>query len=207
MAAGGSGFGEGTPMGLRYRTVHEAPDLSAVPPLLRELVASCLEKQPGRRPAPAQLLGRLGESAGTATSYRLAPPRPATAPHVPTVTEAAADRGSGAPPAPKDEEAFVAADTDSSIVVDAGGILLTLHERGLPFDRIETDEDLDQGGEETELPWPQIADVAHRTVRRCRLQVAAALHDGSAFEGESNARRVSRVQQWPRGWRRPSRDT
>ncbi|MGC5412428.1 protein kinase domain-containing protein, partial [Streptomyces sp. DT225] len=30
-AAGGSAFGAGTPMGLMYRSVHEAPDLGAVP--------------------------------------------------------------------------------------------------------------------------------------------------------------------------------
>ncbi|MGC4948023.1 serine/threonine-protein kinase [Streptomyces sp. DT224] len=55
-AAGGSAFGAGTPMGLMYRSVHEAPDLGAVPEGVRDVVASCLEKEPARRPTPEALL-------------------------------------------------------------------------------------------------------------------------------------------------------
>ncbi|MFF5703173.1 hypothetical protein ACFY7H_11810 [Streptomyces sp. NPDC012794] len=95
-----------------------------------------------------------------------------------------------------DDEAFIAADTDSSIVVDADGVLLTLHGRGIPLDQIETDEDLDRGGAETELPWSEIADVTHYVVPRSRLHVTVTLHNGSTFEGEVNARRTSRVQGW-----------
>ncbi|MFJ4776498.1 serine/threonine-protein kinase [Streptomyces sp. NPDC088762] len=194
-AAGGSAFGEGTPMGLMYRSVHEAPDVSTVPPLLRELVASCLEKKPGDRPDLSQLLDRFAELAKSATAYRLAPPHPPMPPYVPTASEAVTDRGSGEVPVSNDE-AFIAADTDSSIVVDADGVLLTLHGRGLPLDQIETDEDLDLGGVETQLPWSEIADVTHGIVPRSRLHVTVTLHNGSTFEGEVNARRSSRVQQW-----------
>ncbi|MFF8268117.1 serine/threonine-protein kinase [Streptomyces sp. NPDC016562] len=194
-AAGGSAFGGGTPMGLMYRTVHEAPDVSAVPPALRPLVASCLAKQPDDRPEPSQLLDRFAELPEEATSYRLAPPHVPTPPYVPTASQAAADRGSGQVPVPQDE-AFIAADTYSSLVVDADGVLLTLHGQGLPLDRIETDEDLDREGTETELPWSQIADVTHHIVPRSRLHVTVTLHDGSTFEGEVNARRSSRAQQW-----------
>ncbi|MFJ6447693.1 protein kinase [Streptomyces hydrogenans] len=55
-AAGGSAFGEGTPMALMYRSVHEEANLSAVPESLRPVVAACLAKQPARRPTPARLL-------------------------------------------------------------------------------------------------------------------------------------------------------
>lgn len=40
-AAGGRAFCDGTPMGLMYRSVHEAPDLTALPPGLRPVVADC----------------------------------------------------------------------------------------------------------------------------------------------------------------------
>ncbi|WP_406286760.1 serine/threonine-protein kinase [Streptomyces sp. NBC_00209] len=55
-AAGGSAFGTGTPMGMMYRSVHEAPDLDAVPEGVRDVVAACLAKEPGERPAPEALL-------------------------------------------------------------------------------------------------------------------------------------------------------
>ncbi|WP_405937334.1 protein kinase [Streptomyces sp. NBC_00726] len=55
-AAGGSAFGAGTPMGMMYRSVHEAPDLGAVPAGVRDVVAACLAKEPGERPAPEALL-------------------------------------------------------------------------------------------------------------------------------------------------------
>ncbi|MFE0699599.1 serine/threonine-protein kinase [Streptomyces sp. NPDC058872] len=58
-AAGGRPFGEGTPMGLMYRSVHEAPDLGSVPEGLRELVGRCLAKNPAERPAPEALLDEL----------------------------------------------------------------------------------------------------------------------------------------------------
>jgi len=75
-AAGGAAFGAGTPMGLMYRSVHEEPDLGAVPEGVRGVVASCLEKEPGRRPTPDALLDLF------------APGAPAPAPAaVPTPTE------------------------------------------------------------------------------------------------------------------------
>ncbi|GGR06681.1 hypothetical protein GCM10010497_05150 [Streptomyces cinereoruber] len=60
-AAGGRPFGEGTPMGLMYRSVHEAPDLASVPESLRGLVARCLAKDPAERPTPDEILDALGE--------------------------------------------------------------------------------------------------------------------------------------------------
>ncbi|MFG2871556.1 protein kinase [Streptomyces sp. NPDC048338] len=58
-AAGGRAFGDGTPMGLMYRSVHESADLAAVPAGLRELVGGCLAKDPARRPTPEAILDAL----------------------------------------------------------------------------------------------------------------------------------------------------
>ncbi|MEU7725299.1 serine/threonine-protein kinase [Streptomyces sp. NPDC040724] len=59
-AAGGRAFGEGSHLGLMYRAVHDAPDLSTVPGALRRLVEACLAKAPADRPEPAGLLEALG---------------------------------------------------------------------------------------------------------------------------------------------------
>ncbi|MFH9002072.1 serine/threonine-protein kinase [Streptomyces afghaniensis] len=56
VAAGGSAFGEGTPMMLMYRSVRAEADLSPVPEGIREIGGACLEKDPARRPATEQLL-------------------------------------------------------------------------------------------------------------------------------------------------------
>ncbi|OIJ66786.1 serine/threonine-protein kinase [Streptomyces mangrovisoli] len=44
---------------LLYKVVHEEPELGAVGGELRELVASCLAKDPGTRPTPARVAARL----------------------------------------------------------------------------------------------------------------------------------------------------
>ncbi|MGW1926237.1 protein kinase domain-containing protein, partial [Streptomyces massasporeus] len=58
-AAGGRPFGDGTPMGLMYRAVHEDPDLASVPESLRGLVGRCLAKDPAGRPTPEEILDVL----------------------------------------------------------------------------------------------------------------------------------------------------
>ncbi|MCT2589148.1 PQQ-binding-like beta-propeller repeat protein [Streptomyces sp. N2-109] len=56
-AATGSGpFGAGAAQALNYRIVHEQPDLRALPPVLGAVVARCLAKEPGQRPAVASLV-------------------------------------------------------------------------------------------------------------------------------------------------------
>ncbi|MFP3988848.1 serine/threonine-protein kinase, partial [Streptomyces sp. E11-3] len=62
-AATGSGpFGTGAPHALHYRIVHEAPDLSGLPPVLSAVVPRCLAKEPQERPAVAALLEELAEA-------------------------------------------------------------------------------------------------------------------------------------------------
>ena len=58
-AAGGRApFGTGASDAIMYRIVHEAPDLTAVPPDLRPLVEAALAKDPQARPTAPQLLAR-----------------------------------------------------------------------------------------------------------------------------------------------------
>ncbi|WP_241847260.1 serine/threonine-protein kinase [Streptomyces sp. CB02009] len=58
-AAGGQPFGEGTPMMLMYRAVHEPADLSALPEGIRPVVTACLAKDPAHRPTTRALLDLL----------------------------------------------------------------------------------------------------------------------------------------------------
>lgn len=56
-ATGAIPFGPGPVPVVVRRTLHEAPDLRGVPdPGLRRLLASCLDKDPSRRPSPADLV-------------------------------------------------------------------------------------------------------------------------------------------------------
>ncbi|GKQ36176.1 bifunctional serine/threonine-protein kinase/transporter substrate-binding domain-containing protein [Streptomyces sp. A012304] len=60
-AATGTGpYGSADPQVLMYRTVHEEPRLGELPDDLRALAASCLAKDPDRRPALSELIARLG---------------------------------------------------------------------------------------------------------------------------------------------------
>ncbi|WP_329129764.1 serine/threonine-protein kinase [Streptomyces sp. NBC_01476] len=58
-AVGAFPFGDGPSAARHYRVVHEEPDLAAVPPELRPLIADCLAKIPADRPSPADFLARL----------------------------------------------------------------------------------------------------------------------------------------------------
>lgn len=56
---GRSPFGGGAPEDVARRVVEGEPDLAGVPAGLRDLVAACLAKQPGDRPAPSDVTDRL----------------------------------------------------------------------------------------------------------------------------------------------------
>ncbi len=62
-ASGQSPFGSGTSESMLYRIVHEAPDITAVPPRLRPLVQAALAKDPQARPTAPQLLTELTRGA------------------------------------------------------------------------------------------------------------------------------------------------
>jgi len=60
-AATGEGpFGAGSTAALVYRVVHSPPGLEQVPAQVRSVIERCLAKDPGQRPAPADLLAELG---------------------------------------------------------------------------------------------------------------------------------------------------
>jgi serine/threonine kinase PknH len=56
---GSAPFGDGTAASILYRVVRTEPDLSKVPPGLRQLTEACLKKNPAERPDPAQLIGMI----------------------------------------------------------------------------------------------------------------------------------------------------
>ncbi|MEV7803472.1 serine/threonine-protein kinase [Microbispora sp. NPDC088329] len=60
-ATGAGPFGQGSWQGLWYRIVHEEPDLGALPPAARALVARCLAKEPEGRPTVSALLNELAD--------------------------------------------------------------------------------------------------------------------------------------------------
>jgi hypothetical protein len=65
-------FGIGLPEMIAYRVVHEEPDLSGMNPVIRDVVAACLAKEPSERPTPAEILELLADP--DPPSQRLAPP-------------------------------------------------------------------------------------------------------------------------------------
>ncbi|MFG1668152.1 serine/threonine-protein kinase [Streptomyces sp. Y7] len=58
-ATGGPPFSGDSSAALLYKVVHEEPELDALDGELRELVADCLAKEPGARPAPGEVARRL----------------------------------------------------------------------------------------------------------------------------------------------------
>lgn len=60
-ATGRSPFGNGRMEAMVYRLVHAEPDLAAVPPELRDLVATCLTKDPAARPGVDEVLEDLAD--------------------------------------------------------------------------------------------------------------------------------------------------
>ncbi|MFD7322349.1 serine/threonine-protein kinase [Streptomyces sp. NPDC059875] len=202
-AAGGRAFGDGTPMGLMYRTVHEAPDLDSVPEALRGLVGRCLAKNPAERPAPAQLLDALAGNGGltvppvptvvvTTAPAPTPAPLPAPGPPVEETGRGVQDAGPlpvhaqptvvvppppAVPPGPAPE--FHAADKTSGIAVDADGVVFVISDV------------------EAEFAWAEIASVAYERTRRGRgLRVTLTLYDGSSYACDLDGRRAARVDEW-----------
>jgi serine/threonine protein kinase len=202
-AAGGSAWGEGTPMGLMYRSVHEPPDLAAVPAGLVDLVSACLAKDPAARPTPTQVLDRItGEPEPPRPAYPATvavspapspytPPTPQPFPAAPSTPQHLAagpqlppppptppqgPYGFG-PPIPLGPPEVMLADREARVVVNATGVILELH------------------GAAADFEWAEIAGVV-RTPRGNRLTVTVRLWDGSVYDCELNARRPARLAEW-----------
>ena len=58
-ATGTPPFQADNPASVLYRIVSTEPDLSAIPPRLRQVVEACLKKDPAQRPGPAQVIGMI----------------------------------------------------------------------------------------------------------------------------------------------------
>ncbi|MGW9449911.1 protein kinase domain-containing protein [Streptomyces sp. NPDC055632] len=58
---------------LQYEVVHGAPDLSGVPPELRELIGPCLAKDPALRPAPERIAAAFAPPKGADRMWRRGP--------------------------------------------------------------------------------------------------------------------------------------
>ncbi|MFJ8634686.1 serine/threonine-protein kinase [Streptomyces sp. NPDC093568] len=58
-ATGEPPFSGDSSAALLYKVVHEEPELDSLDSELRELVAACLAKEPGARPTPGEVAGRL----------------------------------------------------------------------------------------------------------------------------------------------------
>ncbi|MGW3193180.1 serine/threonine-protein kinase [Streptomyces sp. NPDC001118] len=201
-AAGGSAWGEGTPMGLMYRSVHEQPNLAAVPAGLAGLVARCLAKDPADRPTPTELLDLLtdgtpvpapAEAAHTPTLTAPARPTPPPAqppaahvapapsptplppyPATPPPQQVAQGFGPPVPYAPPEVELT---DGQARVVVNATGVVLEV------------------AGAAADFEWAEIAHV-WRTRRGHHLTVTVRLWDGGVYDCELNARRSARLGEW-----------
>ncbi|SEC84698.1 serine/threonine-protein kinase [Streptomyces melanosporofaciens] len=80
-ATGRLAFGGGTDHGVVYRILEQTPDLDGCPEPLRAIAARCLEKDPERRPTPAEVIEqcRQASTAGIADAH----PRTVVAPSGP----------------------------------------------------------------------------------------------------------------------------
>ncbi|MFD3332643.1 serine/threonine-protein kinase [Streptomyces sp. NPDC058700] len=223
-AAGGRPFGDGTPMGLMYRAVHEAPDLTAVPAGLRHLVGACLAKAPGKRPAPGAILDTLtdaplrertptvvvrdAEPASvregvpgpvrdvTPVSVRAA--EPVSVRDATPVSVRAADPAAvrDAVPAPvRDAPPLTALPTmPASPPPPAPALVAADGDCGVVADADGIRFEVFD--EEAEFAWAEIGSVEYGAVRRGRqLRVVVTLYNGSAYECEVNGR-ATLVKEW-----------
>lgn len=178
-AAGGSAFGEGTPIGMMYRSVHEQPDLTAVPPGLRPVVASCLAKDPDQRPSPGALLDVIAPTTATYSPTLAVPPFPSHAPHSGAAMYRPPTGYTPVGGVPADTDlTFVAVAQESALLMDAGGLTLDSKSGFLQF------------------TWAEISTVEYGAASPRHLGVTVRLHDGTAHPCVIAARRRSRLQQW-----------
>ncbi|MGW2088924.1 serine/threonine-protein kinase [Streptomyces sp. NPDC001880] len=178
-AAGGSAFGAGTPMGLMYRSVHEPPDLTAVPEGLRPVLASCLTKEPHQRPTPEGLLDLFVPDATTYSPTVALPRPPACPPSDALPLHQAPTRAAPVDEVPDDTDlSFTAVATESSLLIDASGVAFSSRTGDAQF------------------PWAEIAAVEYAAEGPKRLGVHVRLHDGTTHRCLLIARRRARFQEW-----------
>ncbi|MFD3536021.1 protein kinase [Streptomyces sp. NPDC058664] len=225
-AAGGRPFGDGTPMGLMYRAVHEAPDLTSVPEALRGLVGRCLAKNPAERPTPEEILDALGVGvgvgvgAGAEAGTGVSAPAdvvPAPVDSVPTPADSVPAPADAVPvpsshalptrpadvqdavPAPVPHPATLVVPPQPSVPpLPAPDFVAADRNSGVAVDADGVS--LHFFGEEADFGWAEIGAVRYERLRRGRaLKVAVHLYDGSVYDCEVDGRRAARVDEWIRG--------
>lgn len=181
-AAGGSAFGAGTPMGLMYRSVHEAPDLTVVPDGLRPIVASCLAKEPGDRPTPERLLDLFVPGGATYSPTVAVPPPPPSYAPAAAVSFHQAPTGFGPPnyvePDTRADMDFMAVSADSFVLIHAAGV-----ELGTPLGEVR-------------FTWADISMVEYAATSPKHLGVTVRLRNGAAYPCVIAARKRARLREW-----------
>ncbi|MET9658530.1 serine/threonine-protein kinase [Streptomyces sp. NPDC006510] len=178
-AAGGSAFGAGTPMGMMYRSVHEPPDLTAVPDGLRPVLALCLAKDPDQRPTPEGLLDLFVPDTATYSPTVALPPPPSHAPSGAVPLHQAPTEAAPVSDASADTDlAFLAADPKASLLIDATGVALS------------------SVAGKSQFTWAEISAVEYVAESPKHLGVTVRLHDGTAHRCLLAARRRARLQEW-----------
>ncbi|MEU6811500.1 serine/threonine-protein kinase [Streptomyces sp. NPDC046831] len=208
-AAGGSAFGEGTPMMLMYRSVHHEADMTAVPAGLRPTVAACMAKEPEQRPTAGQLLDLLAPAQTSVppaayTPTMFAPPSSPTAPPVapsptappvaqlPTVSAASPYPPVPAVPPPSTPpggfgppEPVAAAEEHEFLAMDRKNAVvadahgISLGINGRPFD----------------VPWHAVRALTHTESGR-GLTVTVYLHDGTSQSCRVTTRDQGELGDW-----------
>lgn len=183
-AAGGSAFGAGTPMGMMYRSVHEAPDLAAVPEGLRPVLAACLAKNPAERPTPH------GPAGPVRTGRRATLPRRGVRPHRAGASAAAFVRPVQRLPAVRGAHRPRGRRTGRRrphvrggrpgrfLLIDAAGVTLGPE------------------GAEAHYSWAEISTVTYAAEGPKHLKVVVHPHRGTAHPCLVAARRRGRLQEW-----------
>ncbi|MFG3551465.1 serine/threonine-protein kinase [Streptomyces sp. NPDC047725] len=177
-AAGGSAFGDGTPASLMYRSVHHAPDLSALPAALRGSVAACLIKAPQQRPTAEQLLDMLAHQerpagyeptlVSTSSILPSPPPHPLPEPSLPPTVDSVGE-----------SPQFLAMDRKNAIVADADGISLGINGRPIDF------------------PWSGVRDITYtESGRGLGLVVTVHVGDGTSHSCRVTTRNEEELDDW-----------
>ncbi|NED91127.1 serine/threonine protein kinase [Streptomyces sp. SID11233] len=209
-AAGGSAFGAGTPMGMMYRSVHEAPDLTAVPDGLRPVVASCLAKSPDQRPTLGHLLDLIAPATARYSPTVAIPPPPSHAPHIPApVYQAPAGYGQGYGHAQgyghgqgnghgqgygQGSSGYGSGYGGGVPPADDLAFLAVAPDSALMID--EMGVTIDFRFRSLQFGWDEIRTVQYAPEGPKHLRVVVHLHDGTAHPCLLAARRRSRLKGW-----------
>ncbi|WP_228312878.1 serine/threonine-protein kinase [Streptomyces fungicidicus] len=177
-AAGGSAFGDGTPASLMYRSVHHQPDLTALPPALRDTVIACMTKNAQQRPTAEQLLDMLAprerHAAHEPTLVEPFPAFPPPPPHPPTPSSSLATVAS-----PEGAPQLLAMDRKNAVVADSDGISLGIN------------------GRPTDFPWYTVRAITHtESGRGLGLTVTVHLTDGTSPSCRVTTRDEEELDDW-----------